>query len=82
MSNSDNFEDEPNMNNTDESEDPEIEKHLEFRYFFLSNEEPNRSTATFCSEEEFLNAYMQGKEQMLVFSSTAYQNDWQLSLTA
>jgi hypothetical protein len=28
------FEDEPNTNNTDESEDPEIEKHLEFQYFF------------------------------------------------
>jgi hypothetical protein len=75
------FEDEPNTNNTDESEDPEIEKHLEFQYFFPSHEEPNRATATFSSEEEFLNAYMQGKEPTLVFSSTAYQNDWQLSLS-
>ena len=31
------FEDEPNTNNTDNSEDPEIEKHLEFQYFFPSN---------------------------------------------
>ena len=66
------FEDEADMNNTDESENPDIEKHVEFQYFFPSHEEPNRSTATFSSEEEFLNAFMQGKEPTLVFSSTAH----------
>jgi hypothetical protein len=75
------FEDEADTNNTDESGNPDIEKHVEFQYFFPSHEEPNRSTATFSSEEEFLNAFMQGKEPTLVFSSTAYQNDWQLTLS-
>ena len=44
------FEDEADVNNTDESGNPDIEKHVEFQYFFPSHEEPNRSTATFSSE--------------------------------
>ena len=34
------FEDQLDKNNTDESEDPEIEKHVEFQYFFQVTRSP------------------------------------------
>jgi hypothetical protein len=52
------FQDEPGPNNTDNPENPAIENHLDFQYFFLSHEEPNHSTGTFSSEKEFLEAFM------------------------
>ena len=41
------FEDEPDINNTDDSEDVELEKELNYHYWFPSNGEPTKSTATF-----------------------------------
>ena len=36
------FEDEPDVNNTDESEDPIVESHVDFHYWFPSNGEKNQ----------------------------------------
>ena len=65
------FEDKPGVSNTDEEKDPELERHLEYQYFFPSHEELTHSTATYNSADSFLNAFLQGKEPTLIFSSTA-----------
>ena len=54
---------------------------MEYQYFFPSHEEPNHSTATYNSADSCLNVFLQGKEPTLIFSSTAYQNDWQIRLS-
>jgi len=74
------FEDEPDINNTDDSEDVELEKELNYHYWFPSNGEPNKSTATFHTQDEFMKAYMAGSEPTLVFSSNSNKNDWELTL--
>ena len=74
------FEDEPDINNTDDSEDAELEKELNYHYWFPSNGEPNKSTATFHTQDEFMKAYMAGSEPTLVFSSNSNKNDWELTL--
>ena len=75
------FEDEPDANNTDESEDLVVESHVDYHYWFPSNGEPTKSTATYHSQEDFMKAYMEGKEPTLVFSSNNNKNDWELCLT-
>ena len=75
------FEDKPGLNNTHEEKDSELEKHLEYQYFFSINEEPIHSTATYNSADSFLNAFLQGKEPALIFRSTAYQNNCQIRLS-
>jgi hypothetical protein len=74
------FEDKPDLNNTDESENADFEKEVNYHYWFPSSGEPSKSTATFHTQEDFLKAYMSGKEPTLVFSSNSNKNDWELTL--
>ena len=75
------FEDEPDANKTDETQDPNSESHVDYHYWFPSNGEPTKSTATYRSQDDFMKACMEGKEPTLVFSSNCSKNDWELCLT-
>jgi hypothetical protein len=75
------FEDEADANNTDEPENPDLESHVDYHYWFPSNGEPTKTTATYHTQQDFMKAYMEGKEPTLVFSSNANKNDWELCLT-
>jgi len=75
------FEDEADKNNTDEPENPDLESHIDYHYWFPSNGEPTKTTATYHTQQDFMKAYMEGKEPTLVFSSNASKNDWELCLT-
>jgi hypothetical protein len=53
------FEDEPDINNSDESDCAELEKEVNYHYWFPSNGEPNKSTATFLTQNDFMKIYIQ-----------------------
>jgi hypothetical protein len=75
------FEDKADANNTNKPENPDLESHVDYHYWFPSNGEPTKTTATYHTHQDFMKAYMEGKEPTLVFSSNANKNDWELCLT-
>jgi hypothetical protein len=74
------FDNNEGVNNTDEEGNPQIEKTMDFQYFFPSNGEPTERTATFNSDEEFLKAYFADRQPSMIFTSKNSLRDYELSL--
>ena len=60
------FEDKADKNNTDEPENPDLESHIDYHHWFPSNGEPTKTTASYHTQQDFMKAYMEGKEPTLV----------------
>ena len=73
-------EDPPTQNNTDQPGNSNVEKFVQFQYWFPSLGEPNTNTCTFNTEEEFLRAVLTAKEPTLIYTNSKTENDWSLSL--
>jgi len=74
------FEDHVEEDSPEATQDENIEKHIEFQYYFPTNGEPTSNTGTFHSEDEFLRQYLAGKQPTLIFGSDKYAKDYELSL--
>ena len=64
----------------EESVNPELEKQLDFQYWFPSVGEPKNTTSTFNSQSEFIDALLKSKEPTMIFCSNKYQPDYKLTL--
>jgi len=43
-----------------------LESHIDYQYWFPSNGEPTKTTATYHTQQDFMKAYMEGKEPMMI----------------
>ena len=41
---------------------PDLESHIDYHYWFPSNGEPTKTTAAYHTQQDFMKAYMEGKE--------------------
>ncbi len=64
----------------EEAANPEVEKQLDFQYWFPSVGEPKNTTSTFHSQSEFIDALLKSKEPTMIFYSSNFQTDYKLIL--
>jgi hypothetical protein len=64
---------------TEEALNPEVEKQLDFQYWFSSVGEPANTISPF-SKSEFIDVLLKAKEPTMIFCSSNYQPDYKLTL--
>jgi hypothetical protein len=63
-----------------ESEDPNVENHVDIQYWFPNNGNPTCSNSVFHSQTDLVDAILHSKEPTLIFTSKNYQPDYKVTL--
>jgi hypothetical protein len=64
----------------EESENPNVENHVDIQYWFPNNGNPTCSNSVFHSQADLVDALLNCKEPTLIFTSKNYQPDYKLTL--
>jgi hypothetical protein len=64
----------------EESEDPNVENHVDISYWFPNNGNPTCSNSVFHSQADLVDALLLSKEPTLIFTSKNYQPDFKVTL--
>jgi hypothetical protein len=65
----------------EESEDPNVENHVDIQYWFPNNENPTCSNSVFHSQSDLVDALLNCKEPTLIFTLKNYQPYYKLTLS-